>query len=119
MNTHNRISTEYHMKNTPFVLPLVRLCTAVAIPSVAFALSACDVKKTQEGEMPKVSVEGGQAPKYDVDAADVKVDGEKKTITVPDVDIVTPEEKRQGGNVEPGGDATPAAPAPAPAPANP
>jgi hypothetical protein len=81
------------------------------VPMLALGFAACDVKKTQEGEMPKVSVEGGQAPKYDVDAPEVKVEQEKKTITVPDVDIVTPDEKKQGGNLE-SGDAG-AAPAPA------
>jgi hypothetical protein len=81
---------------------VIRLFAAAAVPVLALALSACDVKKTQEGEMPKVNVEGGQVPKYDVDGPEVKVEGEKKTITVPDVDIVTPQEKKQGGNVESG-----------------
>jgi len=102
-----------------------RLLAGLSASVVAFSLTACEVKKTQEGEMPDVSVEGGQVPKYDVDAPDVKVEGEKKTITVPDVDVVTPEEQRTGGNVEAGdpGTAAPAttdpvpAPAPAPAPA--
>lgn len=96
---------------------IAQLCAALTLP--ALALSACDVKKTQEGEAPKVKVEGGQLPAYDVEGPDVKVEGKEKTITVPDVDIVTPEEKRRGGNVEPGDPGTPApAPAPpAPAPA--
>ncbi len=52
-------------------------------------LAACDVEKTQEGEMPEVEVEGGQIPKYDVDAPDVDVKMKEKdvTIKVPDVDI--------------------------------
>ena len=64
--------------------------------------------------MPKVNVEGGKVPKYDVDAPDVKVEEKKTTVTVPDVDIVTPKEKREGGNVE-GGEAKPAPATPAPA----
>lgn len=92
----------------------VRLSAIALVPAVALALSACDVKKTEEGEMPKV--EGGKLPKYDVDAPEVKV--EKKTVTVPDVDIVTPDEKKQGGNVEPG-DAGSATTPPAPAPSAP
>jgi hypothetical protein len=96
----------------------------LAVGVLALSVTACDVKKTQEGEMPKVSVEGGQVPKYDVEGPDVKVEGEKKTITVPDVDVVTPQEKRQGGNVEPGdtkpeGTTTPPPPAPPADPAPP
>jgi hypothetical protein len=94
-------------------LNIARLFAAITLPALALSLSACDVKKTQEGEAPKVSVEGGQMPKYDVDAPEIKVEEEKKTITVPDIDIVTPDEKKQGGNVEAGDAGTPAA-APAP-----
>jgi len=80
------------------------LTGAVALAATALTFSSCEVKKTQEGEMPDVKVEGGQIPKYDVDAPEVKI--EKKTIklpdsiTVPDVDIITPAEKAAGGNVE-------------------
>ncbi len=55
----------------------------------AFSLAACDVEKTQEGEMPDVdvSVDEGQAPKYDVDAPDVDVSTKEKEVEVPDVDV--------------------------------
>ena len=46
---------------------------AVALAST-FALAACDVDQTQEGELPDVDVEvqdPGQVPKYDFDAPDV------------------------------------------------
>ena len=69
---------------------------AVAVAAVALSLTACEVKKTQEGEAPKVTVEGGKMPKYDVETPDVKVTEEKKTITVPKVEVVTPQEKREG-----------------------
>lgn len=51
--------------------------------------TGCRVKQTQEGEMPDVKVEGGQVPKYDVDAADVdvKTGTEKREVTVPTVDV--------------------------------
>lgn len=60
------------------------LLLAIA-PTIAFSLAACDVKKTQEGEAPKVNVEGGQVPKYDVDAPDVSVDSKKEQVDVPTV----------------------------------
>lgn len=52
-----------------------------------------EVEKTQEGEMPDVDVEGGQAPKYDVEGPDVDVGTKKKEVTVPTVDVDTPDDK--------------------------
>lgn len=57
-------------------------------PAAALGLASCDVKKTQEGKMPKVEVvEDGQLPKYDVDAPDVDVTTEKKVIEVPKIEV--------------------------------
>lgn len=57
--------------------------------------AACRVQQTEEGEMPDVDVsaEGGKVPEYDVDAADVEVKTEERTVTVPDVDVTMPEDK--------------------------
>ena len=59
-----------------------------------FALGACDVDQTKEGEMPEVEVNasGGQLPEYDVDAPEVKVGTENKTVEVPTVDVDAPED---------------------------
>ena len=57
--------------------------------------TGCRVRQNQEGEMPdvKVETEGGQLPKYDVDAPDVDVTTKETEVTVPtDVDVKT--EKR-------------------------
>ena len=62
---------------------------AVALAST-FALAACDVDQTQEGELPDVDVEvqdPGQVPKYDVDAPDVDVGTKDVTVPVPDIDV--------------------------------
>lgn len=63
---------------------------AVAFGSV-LTLSACNVEKTQEGELPDVDVnaEGGQLPAYDVETADVDVNTRPAEVTVPDVDVNT------------------------------
>jgi len=68
---------------------------AVALTSM-FALSACDVEKTQEGEMPKVEVtsEGGQLPKYDVETPEVEMGTETRTIEVPTAEIKSADEVR-------------------------
>ncbi|NMM77633.1 hypothetical protein [Acidovorax sp. SRB_24] len=68
---------------------------AIAIASIGLAgLAACDVKKTQEGNvtLPKYEVEKTQSgdvtlPKYDVKTPDVHVTTEEKTITVPKVEV--------------------------------
>ncbi len=62
--------------------------------ALAFALSGCDVEQTREARLPDVDVEGGQAPAYDVDAPDVDVGTQERTVTVPDVDIDVNKEKR-------------------------
>ena len=69
----------------------------LALTLAAFALAgltACDVKKTQEGNvtLPKYNVEKTQSgdltlPKYDVKTPDVKVTTEEKVIEVPKVEI--------------------------------
>ncbi|MBA2238753.1 MAG: hypothetical protein H0W24_08690 [Lysobacter sp.] len=72
----------------------VTTATLLLLGISAIALSGCQVDKTQEGELPKVSTEGGQLPAYDVEAADVSVGTREETITVPDVDVTMPDEKR-------------------------
>ena len=68
--------------------------TAVLVSAAALGLAACDVKKTQEGNvnLPKYDVqktqEGtAQLPKYDVKGPDVNVTTTEKKVTVPDVDV--------------------------------
>ncbi|MGI8905720.1 MAG: hypothetical protein ACR2IE_04430 [Candidatus Sumerlaeaceae bacterium] len=68
-----------------------RTLTALLASFTAVMFSACSVEKTQEGEMPKVKVEGGQVPKYDVKTADVDVKATTTTVTVPDIDVSTKE----------------------------
>lgn len=83
-------------------------------------LTACEVEKTGEGEIPKVSVDGGQlpkyeiqktqegrlpdvdidagkAPEYDVKTPDVEIGSETREVTVPTVDIDLPEDDDEQG----------------------
>ncbi len=60
-----------------------------------FGVAACSIEQEEEGNMPEYEVtktEEGNMPEYDVDAGDVEVGTEEKTVTVPDVDIQSPEE---------------------------
>lgn len=85
---------------------------------LAFGLAACDVEQTEEGDAPDVDIEAesgelpeyeqteegrlpdvdvnveeGKLPKYDIDAPDVNVSLQKRTVTVPKVIVVTEEEE--------------------------
>jgi hypothetical protein len=111
------------------VTSLKRIALPGALLVAAIGLAGCEVEKTQEGEMPDVSVEGGQMPeyeqtregrmpdvdvqggqmpRYDVDAPDVDVGTKEKTVTVPDVDINMPADRDdanepvQAGQDDPG-----------------
>ena len=76
---------------------------------VSLASGACRVRQTQEGELPDVEVktEGGQVPKYDVDAPDVDVKTEKREVEVP---VVSVEPPRDGDQDPPGEDSRPPQP---------
>lgn len=95
---------------------MLKTTIAIAIVSIgALGLTACDVKKTQEGNVtvPKFEVNKTQEgnvtlPKYDVTPPTVSVTTTEKTITVPTVkteeksielpkvDVVTGKEKNEG-----------------------
>jgi hypothetical protein len=79
-------AAEFFKKSAPLVLMFALLCVVA---------TGCRVQQTEEGEMPDVDVqaEGGKLPEYDVDAADVDVKTEERTVKVPDVDVTMPEEK--------------------------
>ena len=74
---------------------------ALALITVSFlGLTACDVKKTADGNvtLPKYEVEKTQSgdvtlPKYDVKTPDISVTTEKKVIEVPKVEITPASEK--------------------------
>ena len=74
----------------------------VLVLIVGLWLGLLRVDQTQQAELPKVSVSGGQAPKFDVQTAKVnvgttqttidvpKVETEKKSIELPKVDVDKP-----------------------------
>ena len=71
-----------------------KLVTSIALAAACLTITACQVKKTQDAELPKVDVKttGGQLPKYDVKGPDVNVGTKKETIEVPTVHV-TPADK--------------------------
>lgn len=54
---------------------------------VGLTIGGCTAEKTQEGELPEVNVEGGQAPAYDIEPARVEVGQDTQVIVTPDVDV--------------------------------
>lgn len=64
----------------------------LAIALLALSMGACRVTQTEKGEMPEVEVKEGNLPKYDVDGPQVEVGTKETTVTVPDIDISTPDD---------------------------
>ena len=59
-----------------------------------FALTACDVDKVEDGEMPEVKVEGEvKLPDYNVEGPKVTTGTKKVEVEVPTVDVDLPDEE--------------------------
>lgn len=66
---------------------LIGLLVVVLIVVAAFAFGLIDIGQTKDAIAPTVSVEGGQAPAFDVDTAKVDVGSKTETVEVPTVDV--------------------------------
>ena len=69
---------------------LVLLGIAALVLLAALSLGLVRFDQTQVAELPRL--EGGQAPKFDVDTAKIKVGTEQKTVEVPDISVQKPGE---------------------------
>ncbi len=65
---------------------------AVLAIIAAFAFGLIDINQTKEMKAPEVSVQGGQAPAFDVDTAKVDVGTKTTDVTVPKVEVGTAKE---------------------------
>src|SRR5437870_1436922 len=72
---------------------LIIAVVAIVAIIAAFAFGLIDINQTKETKLPEVSVQGGQAPAFDVDTAKVDVGTTDKTIDLPKVDVGTTKEK--------------------------
>ena len=70
---------------------------ALLVGAGCFAIAACDVDQTQEGELPEVEINAteGEMPAYDVQGPEVNVGTENQVVEVPTVDVDLPEENNQ------------------------
>ena len=68
-------------------MDISRVIFGLLLASACVNLAGCQVKKTQDGEAPKVSVTGGQLPRYDVKTPEVQVGSKKEQVTVPTLHV--------------------------------
>ena len=72
---------------------LVAAVIVVIAVIAAFAFGLIDINQTRETKLPDVSVQGGQAPAFDVDTADVDVGTKNTTVELPKVEVGTTKEQ--------------------------
>lgn len=74
------------------------LAGVAVVAAVAFGVYMVDIDQTEEGALPTVSIEGGNLPEYEADVGDIEVGERDITVTVPTVDIESPEEDAVASN---------------------
>ena len=89
MNTTNEHYREYPARGNGARAGIIIAIVAVLAIIAAFAFGLIDIDQTKQTKLPEVSVQGGQAPAFDVDTAKVDVGTKREDITVPKVDVGT------------------------------
>ncbi len=74
------------------ILGLLGIAAIVVV--VLMMTGFINIDQTRVAALPKVKVEGGQAPKFDVDVAKVEVGTVNRTVEVPAVSVEKPGEAR-------------------------
>ncbi|ABD56488.1 hypothetical protein [Jannaschia sp. CCS1] len=67
------------------------LAIAVAAIVIVAGIYMIDIDQTEEGALPTVSVEGGNMPEFDAEVGSIEITEE--TVTVPSIEITTPDEE--------------------------
>ncbi len=75
-------------------MTIAKTAATAVVLAAGLSLAACKVDKTQDGEMPdvKVTSEGGQLPKYEVETAEVKMGTKEVKVDVPTATIEMPDD---------------------------
>ena len=89
MNAADEHYREYPARSSGMRIGLIVAVIAILAIIAAFAFGLIDINQTRQTKLPEVSVQGGQAPAFDVDTAKVDVGTKKADITVPKVDVGT------------------------------
>lgn len=84
--------------------PGIVIGVLAALAIVAFGIYMIDLDMTEEARLPDVdvSVEGGNLPEVEAEVGDIDVGSEEVTVTVPTVDVESPEEEAQNERVADG-----------------
>ena len=74
---------------------LIKLAAIGVIGVIGFAVTGCQVNKTQDAKLPGVKVEAtkGQLPHYNVQGSKVEVGEKTATVKVPTIKVTTPDKK--------------------------
>lgn len=80
---------EYPARSSGARTGLIIAVIAILAIIAAFAFGLIDINQTKETKLPEVSVQGGQAPAFDVDTAKVDVGTKNTDVTVPKVEVGT------------------------------
>ncbi len=67
-----------------------RIIGTAITAAALLGLTACDIDQTEEGELPDVDVDGGNAPEFDVEGPSVETG--TTTVEVPTVDVDGPDD---------------------------
>lgn len=70
----------------------MRIRRSMVMLALVAMSAACTAKVEEEGSLPDVDVKGGEAPKIDVDPAQVQVGTDTNTVVTPDVDVSAPKQ---------------------------
>lgn len=70
---------------------LVLLVIVVLVGIVAIMTGFIDVNQTRTASLPKIKLEGGQAPAFDVQTANVSVSNEAHVVKTPVIDVRKPQ----------------------------
>lgn len=72
----------------------ITIAAVAAAIAIAVGVYMVDVDMTEEATLPDVdvSVEGGNAPEFDVETGDIDVGSEEVTLEVPTIDVEPPAE---------------------------
>jgi hypothetical protein len=89
MNASDEQYREYPARSSGARVGLIVAVIAILAIIAAFAFGLIDINQTKTTKMPDVSVQGGQAPAFDVNTAKVDVGTRSTDVTVPKVDVGT------------------------------
>lgn len=63
----------------------------VIVFGIAWAFGFVNLSQTRDAELPRISIEGGQTPKFDADVAKVDIGTKQENVSVPKVEVGTTE----------------------------